>query len=757
MKSYLDGLKCPLCSKHINDYVQPEIPADPNIILVGEAPGYTERDKGRPFIGDSGQILRQLAAEAGARPILINSVNIWQDHKPETQDINTEREQHLIPLLNEYPDLPVVSLGKYAAQTMLGGKRAESVAGEAYWLYNRPVLFTFHPAYYLHAGRDTRITEHISVHIKSALRPLVEPKYFLDKMPGKWRFDEFVLDVETDGEEYPWYGSAITVVGVLPLGGIPHLYTRDFLADDARRSALIERLAQAKKVIGHGLMFDLVHTEYRGFRFPNAQFHDTWLYKKNLGEDELAYGLKFFAKREENAPPYEAKVHDYFRQKKWGEVPPEKLYPYNAGDLYFTEGLAVKQDGHPGLFDMDMDYMRYVKPMTFNGLNVSRSKLQRLGRSFRQEMEALAAQSIRKNKLGKDFNFASQPQVMSALHRLVDPRIIKSDKMALLKLRDKHPFVRDVLKLRKLKKAAEKTEELTDRIAKDGFIHSKMSVGGAETFRLSSSSPNIENFDSKMKDTVRSRYEGGKILAPDIGQLEYRLIAHRTEEPLLIDAFKKGEDIHRLMFTRLFDKEPKDDKERKIAKTGNYIEIYGGGVEKFLFNMRLSEIDIPEEEGRRIFKSLKGMYPAVDEFKKWLRSELKDGGWIYNIFGRQRYFHPSHFWPTKDDLYIDRNKERAAFEKMLREAFNWIFQSSGHDVTEIWTMESVDLIDDPKVLLVDEVHDEFVLDSPPKSVKSAESSIKFVSANLNTLIEQTFGVKLKVPLTADVPVSTWWK
>lgn len=147
---------------------------------------------------------------------------------------------------------------------------------------------------------------------------------------------------------------------------------------------------------------------------------------------------------------------------------------------------------------------------------------------------------------------------------------------------------------------------------------------------------------------------------------------------------------------------------------------------------------------------MKGRFPAIDEYKNNLKRELHGGGWLHGLFGRQRYFNPKHFISKK-------GWDKTGASNMLREAFNWIFQSSGHDITELWTMECLDLINDPKILLVDEVHDEFVLDVPGKKVEATVAAIKFVSDNLNSLVEETFGVKIRVPLTAEIEVSKWWR
>lgn len=239
---------------------------------------------------------------------------------------------------------------------------------------------------------------------------------------------------------------------------------------------------------------------------------------------------------------------------------------------------------------------------------------------------------------------------------------------------------------------------------------------------------------------------GGKgiIIHPDLSQIEYRLIAHATGEPKLIRAFRDGRDIHDETCKDITGKFPKDKKERKKYKTANYAEIYGVGLAKLAFLT-----DLTYRQAKELKSKVRGRYPRVDDFKAELADRLAEEEVVKlkNIFGRVRYLSLVEFYGENE-----REKVRNA----LREAFNWIFQSSGHDILKLWTLETIDMIADPEVLIINDVHDEFVLDVPAEKKKIVVETLKFVGANLNLLIQESFGVKLKVPITAEIELDKHW-
>jgi DNA polymerase-1 len=223
------------------------------------------------------------------------------------------------------------------------------------------------------------------------------------------------------------------------------------------------------------------------------------------------------------------------------------------------------------------------------------------------------------------------------------------------------------------------------------------------------------------------------------------LIAHETQEPKLIRAFQNGEDIHSNICRDAIGHVPKDDDERKIWKTVGFARVYGAALAKIVYLT-----DLPYVEARRLFKATEGIYPAIDGYKDDLLRKLtnEDEIKLFNIFGRFRFM-------RADDFPGASRGERA--RNALREAFNWIFQSSGHDTLKIWMMETLDLLNNPLVLPVDDVHDEFVLDVPDQAKDETIKVITETSAHLNDILWQAYRVKMRVPITAAIEEGVYWK
>jgi DNA polymerase-1 len=224
-----------------------------------------------------------------------------------------------------------------------------------------------------------------------------------------------------------------------------------------------------------------------------------------------------------------------------------------------------------------------------------------------------------------------------------------------------------------------------------------------------------------------------------------RLIAHETQEPKLIRAFREGGDIHSDLCFFATGHRPVDVDERKIWKTVGFARVYGAGLPKIVYLTGL-----PFKDARDLFRRTEGIYPAIDDYKNDLLRELLENQIIkiYNVFGRYRFIGANQF---KGATLQDRARNA------LREAFNWIFQSSGHDVLKIWLMETIDTIADPKVLLINDVHDEFVLDVPENKVEDVKKVIIGTSALLNDILYQAYGVRMRIPIIAEYEHGPYWK
>jgi DNA polymerase-1 len=348
-----------------------------------------------------------------------------------------------------------------------------------------------------------------------------------------------------------------------------------------------------------------------------------------------------------------------------------------------------------------------------------------------------ATYALRKEfNLGKDFNFNSPAQILNLLRRSI-PQIKTTGAQELSKYEKDFPFIEKLLKIRDLEKlGGTGLEGLKEYIDSNELVHSSYSVHGAETGRSSSSAPNLQNTDPRVRPFFISRYKDGKLLHTDLSGIEYRLIAHASQDKELLRIFNSGEDIHDNAYRKIYGEWPPDKARRKLGKTANFLGVYGGGYKKFLFSTGLEDCG----ESRAAFKVVSGMYPGVEKWKHNIENQLFRRGFICSLFGRIRHFESV----TQDDI---------------REAINWIIQSSGHDILKIYSMEMCDRLREAglhRTLLVSEVHDSNTFDSPQDEWENAVKIITPLAKDLNPLILHYLGEKMTLPIVAEVEAMEHW-
>src|ERR1700693_311476 len=223
------------------------------------------------------------------------------------------------------------------------------------------------------------------------------------------------------------------------------------------------------------------------------------------------------------------------------------------------------------------------------------------------------------------FNPRSPKQVLEYL-KSQGIRLPDSSEATLEVHKDRHPLIASLLELRTLVKLNGTLTGYRKWIDKDSLIHPSYGVEGTETGRCNCYDPNNQNVDPAMRGIFTSRFEGGKLISPDCSALEYREIAHASEDPILLKIFRDGKDIHKMaavMLTGL----PEDQitsELRRENKTTNYADCYGCGKDRFYGMLG--------REDEALFYKAKNMYPGVNLFKRKIEAQLGHTGTISNIF-----------------------------------------------------------------------------------------------------------------------------
>jgi DNA polymerase-1 len=287
-----------------------------------------------------------------------------------------------------------------------------------------------------------------------------------------------------------------------------------------------------------------------------------------------------------------------------------------------------------------------------------------------------------------------------------------TDARVLRTLREQHPIVPLIEEWRELTKLLNTyLEPLPARLdPSTGRLHTTFNQTATTTGRLSSSNPNLQNIPvrTELGSQIRACFVaelGCRLVVADYSQIELRLMAHLAEEPALLDAYRLGEDVHRVTAAAVAGIAPEEvtREQRERAKATNFGIMYG------LSAYGLSEqVGMPVDEARAFIEAYFARYPRVREFRERIIREAAEEGYVKTLFGRRR---------AMPELRGHTQRERALGERL---AVNTVLQGSAADIIKV-AMIAVERKLSAQSLaarLVLQVHDELVLEAPEAEVES---------------------------------------
>ena len=379
------------------------------------------------------------------------------------------------------------------------------------------------------------------------------------------------------------------------------------------------------------------------------------------------------------------------------------------------------------------------------GLKVDPKVLADLSSYIGQELHKLTIQIYQ--LAGREFNIGSPKQVgevLSDLHidigRKTSTGRISTSKAVLEELAQQFELPRLIIDYRELDKLKSVyTDALPQQIATDGRIHCQLNQTVAATGRLSSSDPNLQNIPirSEMGRRIRRAFvaeQGNKIISADYSQLELRLLAHITQDPVMLEAFQKGEDIHartaRLVFGARTDEELKEA--RRFAKIVNFAIAYA--IEPWGLSQR---VGISRQEAKKVIADYYNTYKGVRRYMEEVPIRAREHGYVRSIYGRIR--------PLPGISDRNANIRKAA----EREAINMPIQGTASDIVKIAMLKVDEEFKraglESRMLM--QVHDELLVEVPEKEVGKVTEILRH---------EMETAVSLDVPLVADVGVGDNW-
>ncbi len=349
---------------------------------------------------------------------------------------------------------------------------------------------------------------------------------------------------------------------------------------------------------------------------------------------------------------------------------------------------------------------------------------------------------------GREFNINSPQQLGKILFEDLNlPAPTKAGKKQISTAADvleglAHPIAAQVLEYRGLVKLKGTYVDALPALIRPetGRVHTTFQQTGAATGRLSSSNPNLQNIPirTELGREIRAAFippPGWKLVVADYSQIELRLLAHMSGDPVLVDAFQHGEDIHTRTAAEVFGVNAAfvTPEMRRGAKAVNFGIVYG----QTAFGLA-SALGIPKNEADKYIKAYFTRYSGVKTFIESTVAEVRAKGYAETLFGRRRPI------PDMDS----RNPNARSFAE--RTAVNTPLQGSAADLIKLAMIRIQKLIADQKLesRMILQVHDELVFEAPPAEVETLTTLVKHQMESVR---------RFDVPLVVDTGVGDNWR
>lgn len=398
------------------------------------------------------------------------------------------------------------------------------------------------------------------------------------------------------------------------------------------------------------------------------------------------------------------------------------------------------------LKDLELPLARILSEMEEIGIYTDINDLKEMEFEIQKKLDVLIS-NIHESA-GEAFNINSPKQLGVVLFETLQLPVIKKTKTGystavdvLEKLQGEHPIIDDILEYRQLSKLQSTyVEGLQKVISKDHRIHTRFNQTLAQTGRLSSVDPNLQNIPIRLEEGRKIRRafkptsKDSVILSADYSQIELRVLAHITQDESLKHAFINGHDIHTATAMKVFNVESDqvDSLMRRQAKAVNFGIVYG------ISDYGLSQsLGITRKKAKAFIDDYLASFPGVKQYMSDIVKDAKAQGYVETLLHRRRYI---------PDI-TSRNFNLRSFAE--RTAMNTPIQGSAADIIKLAMVKFSEKIKETKyhAKLLLQVHDELIFEIPKSEV---EDFSKFVEE----IMEQA--LVLDVPLKVDSNYGATW-
>ena len=501
--------------------------------------------------------------------------------------------------------------------------------------------------------------------------------------------------------------------------------------------------------VGQNIKYDMLVLANYGVEIQGEMF-DTMIAHYVL-QPELHHGMDYLA---EIYLHYETiKIEELIgpkgkNQKNMRDLDPIHIYRYACEDADVTLKLKnvlekeLKQNDAESLFhDIEMPLVPVLAYMERNGVRIDTEALKETSRHFTARMQQIEEEVHR--LAGVEFNIASPKQVGEVLFdrlKIVDkPKKTKTGQYVtseevLESLKGKHEIVGKILEHRGLKKLLGTYIDALPQLInpQTGHIHTSFNQTVTATGRLSSSNPNLQNIPVRNEDgkEIRKAFipdEGCEFFSADYSQIELRIMAHLSQDPHMIEAFRENQDIHAATAAKIYKEKLEDvtREQRSKAKTANFGIIYGISV----FGLA-ERLNIDRKEAKELIDGYFENYPHVKEYMDKSILEAREKGYIETIFRRRRYLPDINSRNAVVRGYAERN------------AINAPIQGSAADIIKVAMVRIYRRFREEGIRskMILQVHDELNFSVLPEEKEKVQQIV---------ITEMESAYKMKVPLQAD--------
>ena len=564
---------------------------------------------------------------------------------------------------------------------------------------------------------------------------VVQTKQQLEQMLATlYEAGQFSFDTETTGLDAVQAGlvglsfsTAPTVAWYVPVG---HQEGEQLPMEEVL--AAVRPLFESPDIskCAHNANYDMTILASHGIECQGVDF-DTMVAAHLLSRGQL--GLKNLALDVlgQEMTPINKLIGTGKKQITFDKVDIESAAPYAAADADMTARLRlafeepVVREGLSYLMtDMEMPLVPILVTMQRHGIKLDSAGLREMSEDLREQLFQTEEELYK--SIGHTVNINSPQQLSELLFNEIGlPKTKRTktgystDANSLEGLKGLHPVVDQILEYRQVSKLKSTyVDALPDMVnPATGRVHTSYNQTGSATGRMSSSDPNLQNIPirTEMGRQVRKAFvaDGAPdwlLFSADYSQIELRVLAHISQDRGLLEAFRRGEDIHSSTASLMFDVPLNDvvSDQRRIAKVLNFGVIYGLSAHGIS-----QQTGFSREEGASFIEAYFAKYPGISDYLEQVKVKARAEQYVETLLGRRRYL---------PDINSPNFNVRGGAERM---AINMPIQGTAADIMKLAMIRVQNRLDEEgmKTKMLLQVHDELVFETPKEEMDALKDLV----------------------------------